>query len=131
MHSNNLRGNRPIGRRFSAAITNVMAAFVLTTGVASSVHAKEPQFDVCERQVERYVTDRLGLTIERIDYWWSISSGIRNNVEPSEAYVYVKGCSGFHHFDIRATGEECVLAHYGTPPDYLFYRGATGDCEAG
>ena len=114
----------------SSLSLNVRAAFAaLCLLVSSTTVHSEPQFDVCERQVKSYVIDKLGLTIERIKYWWSLPGGTSNQEEPSEAFVYVEGCSGFHHFEIRADLEECQLPHYGTPPDYLLYRGATKDCE--
>ena len=98
--------------------------------VSSTAAQSKPQFDVCERQVESYIINKLGLTIERIKYWWSMPSGLNGHAEPSEAYVYVTNCSGFHHFEIQADFDECQLPHYGTPPDYLYYRGATKDCKA-
>lgn len=48
---------------------NVRAAFAALCLLVSSTAAQgAAQFDVCERQVESYVTDKLGLTIERIKY---------------------------------------------------------------
>ena len=65
--------------------------------------ASAPQFDVCERQVESYVIDKLGLTIERIKYWWSMPSGLNGHAEPSEAYVYVETVLDFITLKFRRT----------------------------
>ena len=101
---------------------------IVSTALVPTAGGAEPQHGVCEQQVRDFVTGEIGHTIKSIDYWWSLHPGTNEMLEPSEALVYVNECPGFHLIAIRATGEECTMAHYGTPPDYLFYRGPSAGC---
>lgn len=87
------------------------------------------RYEVCDAQVRAYVNERLGQTVEHIDYRWNYGHSISGRFENSEALVYVKECEGFHWFELLARPETCqTQAHYGTPPDYVLYRSANGAC---
>ncbi|MEM7405138.1 MAG: hypothetical protein AAF458_07575 [Pseudomonadota bacterium] len=104
------------------------AAGAIAIMVAAATGADEPSYMVCEDQLRSYVTAELGQTVERLDIHWSYRGGAPEPQESSTAVVYVKECSGYHFFEVLATYEECTLVHYGTPPNYLFYRGANAGC---
>ena len=127
-----MTGADPDGRRIFQLGENVspvskcprrVAALCLLVS-STTVHS-EPQFDVCERQVVRHRQARLDDRTNQVLV--SLPGGTSSQEEPSEAFVYVKDVPDFTTSKLSGP-RRGQLPHYGTPPDYLLYRGATKDC---
>ena len=68
-------------------------------------------------------------TVTRIKFRWVYEERDIIRQDYSQALVWVEECPGWHFFDVRATADRCEsLPHYGTAPNYLFYRSGNNGC---
>ena len=89
----------------------------------------EPQTDVCRTQIERYVADEFGQTVTDIQFRHVFTRSDMRRFNFGQAIVSVKECPGWHFFEIRATASTCeTQAHFGTVPNYVFFRSSGDGC---
>ncbi len=110
-----------------------MRRFVVCTAFTLSIAARivyaEPQFGICQTQLEADVGTRFQHKITSIDFTFTTNKGGRDMGHKSTALVYTDGCPGYHVYDLFATKHDCESrAHYGTPPNYIWYRTSSGGC---
>jgi hypothetical protein len=105
---------------------SLLAGALLSTG--GDAVATEPRYGVCLQQIEDYVRQRLGQTVEHIRV---NSYAERTTItHPGDALVFVEECDGFHGFEIFGTESVCEhLAHYGSGAYYVRYEGAYEGCK--
>ena len=118
--------NRPF---YSTALIAVISA----TAIAACAQG-EPRFGVCRQQISDFVEQQLGLTPTRIEVQsYAERMPPRTVLDVGSALVYVKECTGFHGFEIRATEDLCeYIPHYGSSSGpYIRYEGGFEGCKAG
>lgn len=112
----------------------ILTVLALGTAVVGAVEG--PQYDVCRKQIGEYVSQRFQQNVTDIDFAFNYEDRPRiaspafgsNN----QAVVYTDGCDGYHVFEIHGTYFDCEhRAHYGTPPNYIYYRTSADGCKAG
>ena len=113
------------------ALSVCLAAVIASVGCAPMSGAEEPEYGVCRKQVIRYVEERLGQTVTRVDIKAYADRSTPGHFDLGNALVFVQECHGFHSFEIHGTWSECEhLPHYGSGADYIYYEGPFGRCKS-
>lgn len=122
----------PTRHAFSSLVrTTAAACALISIGLASSVGAAEPQYDVCRTQLERFVADRFGQSVTKIKFHYDYEESRYHYPPKTDAVVYTAECPGYHYFEVNATYMTCKnLPHYGQPPTYIHYRSSADGCSA-
>ena len=117
----------------SISLVATLATTLVATGIAPQVQA-EPRFGVCRQELVDYVEQRLGQTITHIEIQsYAEHTPPQSIFDAGSALVYVKECTGFQGFEIRATEDTCeFIPHYGSASSrsYIFYEGGFEGCRS-
>lgn len=92
--------------------------------VATAANAA-PVYDVCQKQVESYVTSQLKTTITDVTYEW----GADTRTHRGRAWVRTPLCSGAFVFELRGNADDCHGPHYGRIPNYISQVWKYGACR--
>ena len=112
---------------FRACVVALLALWL--SGCLGIREGEEPQFDVCLRQIETFVSQHFGQHVTNVEFFYVYERRDLQRWDWSKAVVRVAECPGYHYFEIMATADTCeLLPHYGRQPNYVFYRGAFDGC---
>jgi hypothetical protein len=123
------RGSATFGETVATALMLAVLSQSATSNEQASASSRK--YEVCRAQIEQYVEDRLQQSVARIafDFVFDYRSAGGGDGAKSTAVVYTNECPGYHVFELFATDFDCdARAHFGTVPNYIYYRTSEDGC---